>query len=156
MSFLLCVIFALFITISIIHPSATSLVQTKDNQYEQYKRLLFHSKRASDENDIFDKVIHPSSFSNQQNLDSLINSCIINPCENGGICIPNEQMSYSCQCSYRHHGQHCEKNTFILGSKRQSLRQLLKQVKRNMNKQRDSDEDDGERAYYDFRNGIYF
>ncbi|CAF0986672.1 unnamed protein product [Adineta ricciae] len=157
-----CSICLCLVLVSIINLSATSpihfLEEDIDNENAQFKRFLFHPKTISSESDILNNLIHSSSFSNPKTVDSSLEPCAINPCENGGICLSNAQMKYVCQCPKSHYGQHCDKSFRKHKGYRQqsSLYEFSKQMKRDMNAQDDSDEDEEERAQYDFRNGIYF
>ncbi|CAF0953058.1 unnamed protein product [Adineta ricciae] len=106
-----CSICLCLVLVSIINLSATNPIQDIANQNAQYKRFLLHPKIISSESDILNNLIHSSSFSNPKTVDSSLEPCAKNPCENGGICLLNAPMKYICQCSMSHYGQHCEKKS---------------------------------------------
>ncbi|CAF1010162.1 unnamed protein product [Adineta steineri] len=132
-----------------------------DDKYNQIERFLLHVKTPTiASSGVINNLIHPSIISSQENTDASLDNpsstekCMSNPCENGGICISTGQMTYECKCVGPWRGIHCSNGLKKRSlTKRQSLYQLMQEMKRNKNKQ---DENDGGRPYYDFRNGIYF
>ncbi|CAF0783621.1 unnamed protein product [Rotaria sp. Silwood1] len=94
-----------------------------DNEYRLVKRVFFrkHATASTDQTpSVLDNLIRPSStfsptgkpISGTQRSTSLptflsSNPCELNPCENGGICIPKGQMTYECKCIGPWRGMHC-------------------------------------------------
>lgn len=130
-----------------------------DGEYEEFR---IRNKRAA--------------INSEEDKHSSSGICATNPCEHGGICLPNRRMKYHCKCIDGYHGEHCEKrkqktffNEFVffvsdfLGltkrsiSKYQSLEELYDHFKRASAKKagNSKNKNDG-RVYYDYLNGIYF
>ena len=89
------------------------IVVLVQDDYDQLKHFLFHKKPPSYSPKVIENLIHSTSVSSpsiqipKAPVYPSSGVCASNPCEHGGICTLNGQMTHDCKCVGPWRGIYC-------------------------------------------------